>query len=91
MNAMLFCAVSAGLMVAALPVQPAPFEQPELVGVAVRAEARLSAAERAAADDAEVARLMAAAPDVGTFGDSVIADPETGIETRISGIGFQDN
>ena len=46
-------------------------------------------AARDAADDLEVARLMAEAPDDGDFGDSVIVD-KTGAEVRISAIGFID-
>ncbi len=49
-----------------------------------------SQAAKDAADDLEVARLMAAAPDEGVFGDSVVVDPKTGVETRISGFGFSD-
>jgi hypothetical protein len=33
---------------------------------------------------------MAEAPDDGMFGDSVTVDPDTGVETRVSGFGFDD-
>ncbi len=48
-----------------------------------------AAAARAAEDDAEFERLMAAAPDEGDFGESVITD-KTGAEIRVSGFGFSD-
>ena len=54
------------------------------------ARAEMSEEAKAAADDLEVARLMEAAPDVGEFGESVIVDADTGVETRVSGIGFSD-
>lgn len=115
MNALLFCAISAGLMASTLPAHPANGERPgsDLMMTAgtpappehlrmveftpggrdveaVPARASLTASEQAAADDAEFERLMEAAPDVGTFGYSVIVDPETGAETKVSGFGFAD-
>lgn len=49
----------------------------------------MSEAEKAAADDREVARLMAAAPDDGMFVETLV-DTETGDEIRVSGFGFTD-
>ncbi|MEQ1781909.1 MAG: hypothetical protein ABMA14_11150 [Hyphomonadaceae bacterium] len=98
MNALLFGLMSTALMgvavargpeaVEAKPVPAAHIEQ-------IRAQTTLarpgvSEVAKAAADDLEVARLMEAAPDVGEFGDSVIVDADTGVETRVSGIGFSD-
>jgi len=98
MNALLFGLVSVAVMSAASV--PGPDEAETKSGPAARAEqvaAKIqqmstdgAEAAKAAADDLEVARLMAAAPDEGAFGDSVIVDPVTGIETRISGFGFSD-
>ena len=44
----------------------------------------------AAADDAEVARLMAAAPDVGEQTVLVIFDPRTGAATEVKIFGFSE-
>jgi hypothetical protein len=45
---------------------------------------------RFAADDAEVARLMEEAPDMGEFGSVVITDPETGEESEATVLAFKD-
>jgi hypothetical protein len=45
---------------------------------------------RFAADDAEVARLMEEAPDMGEFGFVVITDPETGEESEATVLAFRD-
>lgn len=107
MNGLLFGALSFGLLGAAMTAAPdvlAPetpvveavadssppvqVEQAHVQTISMRADTQ---AAKDAADDAEFQRLMEAAPDVGTFGDSVIVDAETGVETHVSGIGFQDN
>lgn len=43
-----------------------------------------------AVDDAEVARLLEAAPDKGEFSELVITDPETGDETKATVLAFRD-
>jgi hypothetical protein len=98
MNALLFGVISVAFMSAAFV--PGPDEAETKSGLVASVEQvaakdpQMSTdgveAAKAAADDLEVARLMAAAPDEGAFGDSVIVDPVTGIETRISGFGFSD-
>ena len=98
MNALLFGLMSTALMGVALARGPeatesklAPVSQIEQIRAETTpAKAEMSEEAKAAADDLEVARLMEAAPDVGAFGDSVIVDPETGVETRVSGFGFSD-
>ncbi len=103
MNALLFGLMSTALMGVAVargpeaveskPVPAAQIEQIRAETTPARAEmsrAEMSEEAKAAADDLEVARLMEAAPDVGEFGESVIVDADTGVETRVSGIGFSD-
>lgn len=41
-------------------------------------------------DDEEVARLMEEAPDSGEFAEIVFAASETGAETKVSMIAFED-
>lgn len=48
------------------------------------------AAAKAAADDAEVARLMEAAPDVGSFQPVTITDPATGETAKVNLIAFKE-
>jgi len=48
------------------------------------------AAAKAAADDAEVARLMEAAPDVGSLHPLTLTDPTTGETAKVSVIAFKD-
>lgn len=43
-----------------------------------------------AADDAEVARLMEAAPDVGEVGAVTLTDPETGEKSEATVLAFKD-
>jgi hypothetical protein len=74
MNSVLFGAMSLGLMMATFNAGA-----PEL-----------QASARAAADDAEVARLMEAAPDEGFMGATILTDAETGEETRVDMIAFND-
>ena len=50
----------------------------------------LADAARYAADDAEVARLMEAAPDEGFVDDVVMTDPETGERITAQVIGFNE-
>ena len=45
---------------------------------------------RYAADDAEVARLMEEAPDTGEFANLTFADSETGDETKVSLLAFNE-
>lgn len=44
----------------------------------------------AMADDAEVARLMAEAPDEGSFQPTTITDPETGEQIVVDVLAFKD-
>ena len=102
MNTFLLGIVSLALMGAtAAPladvadVEPVPEAQivqieagASVIPVAVSQDAGQAAKD--AADDLEVSRLMAEAPDDGVFGDSVIVAPDTGVETRVSGFGFDD-
>jgi len=74
MNAALFGALSLGLMLAAFTADSRACDL----------------AAKAAADDAEVARLMAAAPDHGFMGPTVHADPETGEATHVDLLAFKD-
>lgn len=74
MNAALFGALSLGLMLAAFTADSPEFQ----------------ATAKAAADDAEVARLIAAAPDRGFMGPTVYVDPDTGEETRVDVLAFND-
>jgi hypothetical protein len=46
-------------------------------------------AVKAAADDAEVARLMEATPDEGTMQDVTIIDPKTGEKTTAKVLAFK--
>ena len=46
-------------------------------------------AARAAADDAEVVRLMEAAPDEGSMQDVTIIDPKTGEATTVQALSFR--
>ncbi len=46
-------------------------------------------AAKAAADDAEVARLMEAAPDEGSMQDVRIVDPKTGEATLVQTLSFK--
>jgi hypothetical protein len=99
MNTLLFSAISLifiGSAAAPVPsavdtnvASKAEGESVEAHSDDVPASASEAAAARAAADDAEFERLMAAAPDQGDFGDSVITD-KTGAEIRVSGFGFSD-
>lgn len=59
-----------------------------MVNVATPQE--LADAARYAADDAEVARLMEAAPDEGFVDEIVITDPETGERTVAHVIGYNE-
>jgi hypothetical protein len=45
---------------------------------------------KARADDAEVARLMEAAPDVGSLEQVTIVEPRTGKETKATVLAFKD-
>lgn len=45
---------------------------------------------RFAADDAEVARLMAEAPDAGEFTYIVMTDARTGAKTKVKVVSFRD-
>lgn len=47
-------------------------------------------AVQAAADDAEVARLMQAAPDVGSLQPIMLVDPKTGETAQVSVIAFRE-
>jgi len=76
MNAILLSAASIGAYLMSLGALPGQ--------VALDDEARF------AADDAEVARLMEAAPDVGSFGEVVITDPETGEKSKAEVLAFKD-
>lgn len=73
-NAILFGALSLGLITVAATRQPD----------------QLADAARYAADDLEVARLMEAAPDAGFIGETVIADPETGERITVDTLAFND-
>lgn len=46
-------------------------------------------AAKAAADDAEVARLMEAAPDQGSMGNLTLVDPKTGETTTVQTLSFK--
>ncbi len=76
MNAFLLAAVSLGA----------------LLVTATRAPDQLVLGNEAqyAADDAEVARLMEQAPDMGEFSSLVMTDPETGARTEAKIIAFRD-
>lgn len=74
MNSVLFGAVSIGLMVVSFTKEPANLEQ----------------AARHAADDAEVARLMEAAPDEGSLSEIIVTDPETGEQIKADVLAFRD-
>jgi hypothetical protein len=76
MNAFLLAAVSLGALLVTATRAPE-----QLV---------LGNEHRYAADDAEVARLMEEAPDAGEFSEIVFADSETGAETKVSMIAFED-
>lgn len=99
MNTLLFSAISLifiGSAAAPVPsvvdtnvASKAEGESVEAHSDDVPVSASKGAAARAAEDDAEFARLMAAAPDEGDFGESVIID-KTGAEIRVSGFGFSD-
>lgn len=45
---------------------------------------------QALADDAEVARLMEAAPDEGSFEQTTLVDPATGKETKVTVLAYKD-
>lgn len=45
---------------------------------------------QAAADDAEVARLMEAAPDAGSLEPIMLVDPRTGETAKVSIIAFRE-
>ncbi len=45
---------------------------------------------KAAADDAEVARLMEAASDEGSMGNVTLVDPKTGETTTVQTLSFKD-
>ncbi len=45
---------------------------------------------RFAADDAEVVRLMAEAPDAGEFTSVVMTDAQTGAKTKVKVASFRD-
>ncbi len=74
MNAFLFGTISMGLM---------------LVGF-TRPSADIETEALYAAHDAEVARLMEAAPDQGLMGPMSITDPETGERIPVDVIAFND-
>lgn len=74
MNAALFGMLSLGLMLSAFSAD----------------SRQLDVALQAAADDAEVARLMEAAPDQGFMGATVHTDPATGEETQVDLLAFKD-
>jgi hypothetical protein len=76
MNAILLGAASLGALLVTLTRSP-----DQLV---------LGNAAQFAADDAEVARLMEEAPDVGEFGAVVLTDPETGEESEATVLAFKD-
>jgi hypothetical protein len=101
MNAILFGAISFGLMVVTLSPQPdqavlihAPAPPEQAIEMAAAEPAlpatRADLAAIHAEHDAEVARLMEAAPDVGFAGDIVITDPETGEQTEAQVLAFED-
>ncbi|MFT3723588.1 MAG: hypothetical protein QM773_08385 [Hyphomonadaceae bacterium] len=46
-------------------------------------------AAKAAADDAEVARLMEATPDEGSMEDVTLVDPKTGETTTVQTLSFK--
>ena len=99
MNALLFSAISLvfmGSAAASVPTEVATnvasttdAEPVEADAYDVPAAASKTSEAQAAADDAEFERLMAAAPDQGDFGESVIVD-RTGAKHRVSGFGFSD-
>lgn len=73
MNAILFGAASLGALIVYFTHDPAA----------------LSEAARAAADDAEVARLMEAAPDQGSMQDITLVDPKTGKPEAVKVLAFR--
>lgn len=76
MNAILLGAASLGALLVSVTSSP-----DQLV---------LGDAAKFAADDAEVARLMEAAPDAGEIEEIVLADPETDQKTKVTVVAFRD-
>ncbi len=73
MNALLLGAASLGALVVFFTHEPKPDVD----------------AAKAAADDAEVARLMEAAPDEGSMQDVTLVDPRTGETTTVQTLSFK--
>lgn len=76
MNAFLLGAASLGALMVSLTRAPE-----QLV---------IGNAAQHAADDAEVARLMEEAPDVGEIGGMAYTDPETGETVEVTSLAFKD-
>ncbi len=94
MNTLLFSAISLVFIGSAAAPVPSAVDtnvasKAECESVEAHSDDVPASASEASADDAEFERLMAAAPDQGDFGDSVITD-KTGAEIRVSGFGFSD-
>jgi hypothetical protein len=77
MNAILLGAASLGALIVAVTRDPSQLQVASMHA-------------REAADDAEVARLMAEAPDEGSVGTMTWVDPKTGEKAEVDVLAFKD-